>query len=223
MSRKSSPTNEWAQSRHLSSPIIGDARERLAVQHKIIPYKEYSWYWKKEFDHERFDYAHMDNLIEHEYVRLRGLYSIPFVFEEFQSHVYYHPKLYPWARNGYFAAIYNSRIYGSKRRKRHMWDRWGDRTGVYYRVGPAKMSANPQKKAEPVSDHYQVNPEVARKDWREKKGFRKDHRKGRQFCKCSLNDSRAGRRAWERDMIRKGRWEEMTNNKNLFTDGWQCC
>ncbi len=66
--------------------------------------------------------------------------------------------------------------------------------------------------------------EQARRDWRERKGFARDQAKGRCWCKCKLNDAKAGRRAWERDMIRKGRWEDLDSyDKNMFTDAWDCC
>jgi hypothetical protein len=219
--KKSLPTREFAESRRLHSSIIDEARERIAAQHRIINYKEYNLYYPKGYDRQRFDYAHFDVLIEHEYKRLRGLYSIPFTFYEFEEHIYNHNAIYRWSYDRR-SARQNQRVH-SKRRRHHMWDRWGDRTGTYYRQGPAKMSANPRKKVEAVSDQYQVNPGVARKDWRSEKRFSRDQAKGRCFCKCNLNDARAGRRAWERDMIRKGDYERMEYDKNMFTDGWQCC
>lgn len=221
--KKSQPTREYAESRRLHSSIIDEARERIVAQRRIIKYKEYSWYSKQEFERERLDEAHIRTLVESEYSRLRGLYSIPFHFEEFCDHIYRHPSLYRWVINRYWAEKHNSRV-ASRRRRHHTWDRWGDRTGTYYRQGPAKMSANPQKKVEPVSDQYQVNADVARKDWRDKKQFQRDKAKGTCFCKCRLNDAKAGRRAWERDMIRKEDYEGMdAYHKNMFTDGWDCC
>ena len=221
--KKSTPTREYSESRTLHSFIINESREHIVAQHRIIPFKEYSHWSKQWYDRERFDHAHFDSLIEHEYKRLRGLYSIPFTFYEFEEHIYNHSLIYRWSYDRR-AARHNQRVY-SKRRRHHLWDRWGDRTGVYYRQGPAKMSSNPKKKVEPVSDQFQVNPDVARKDWRDRKGFSRDNAKRHGcFCKCSLNDARAGRRAWERDMIRKENWEALDGySKNHFTDGWDCC
>lgn len=68
------------------------------------------------------------------------------------------------------------------------------------------------------------NVEQSRRDWRERKGFRRDKAKGRCWCKCNLNDAKRGRRAWERDKIRKGQYEDLDQyDKNMFTDGWDCC
>lgn len=219
--KKPTPTRDYVESRRLDASIINDARERIVAQHRLIKYQEYSLYSKQSFERERFDHAHFDTLIEHEYKRLRGLYSIPFTFYQFEEYVYSHHLIYRWSYDRR-AARHNQRVY-SKRRRHHLWDRWGNRTGLYYRKGPNKGAGVP-KKAEPVSDQYQVNPAVAKKDWRDKKGFSRDNSKRHGcFCKCSLNDARAGRRRWERDLINKGEYDKIYHNKNLFTDSWECC
>lgn len=61
-----------------------------------------------------------------------------------------------------------------------------------------------------------------REDWRKRKGFARDQAKNKHFCKCRINDARY-RRRWERDLIRKGQWEEIYTDKNMFTSGWDCC
>jgi len=219
--KKPTPTCEYSESRQLDSCIIHEARERIVAQHKIIQYKEYNLYWKKEIDRERFDHKHFKGLIQHEYDRLRGLYAIPFHFYEFQDHIYNHPAIRRWSYD-HFAVEHNRRVY-SRRKRYHKWDRWADRTGVYYRQGPAKMSANPKKKVEPVSDQYQVNPAVAKKDWRDRKGFSRDNSKRHGcFCKCRLTDARY-RRRWERDLIQKGQYDKIYSNKSMFTSSWDCC
>lgn len=73
--------------------------------------------------------------------------------------------------------------------------------------------------------------EQARRDWRERKGFRRDKAKrGGCWCKCNLTDSRKGHRAWQRNVLRKtvsedpNAWEElMEYDKDMFTSGWDCC
>jgi hypothetical protein len=68
----------------------------------------------------------------------------------------------------------------------------------------------------------------ARRDWREKKGFRRDKAKrGGCFCKCNITDARQGHRAWQRNLLAKGTeeaYEELlTYGKNQFTSRWDCC
>ncbi len=72
--------------------------------------------------------------------------------------------------------------------------------------------------------------EQSRRDWREKKGFNRDRRKGSCWCKCNLTDSRRGHRAWVRNQLQdtvnhnSDAWEElMEYDKDMFTSGWDCC
>ena len=213
------PTYEWVESRRLDGVIIRESRERLVAQHKFNKVKTYNPHLHKFAEEDCFDHSHFDTLIEHEYCRLRGLYAIPFTHDEFSDHIYEHRSIYRW-RYYRQERIRNARIDKGFSGWGRNWIRpWDISTSGESRF----IQHGIEKKTEPVSDQYQVNHDQARKEWRQKKGFSRDQGKGKHYCNCCLNDARAGRRAWERDMIRKGKWDEMDDNKDLFTNGWECC
>jgi hypothetical protein len=68
--------------------------------------------------------------------------------------------------------------------------------------------------------------EQSRRDWRERKGFKRDRAKRRHWCSCGRYvkqvDHRS-RRAYEREMIDAQRWDEMYDHQDMFVSSWDCC
>jgi len=67
--------------------------------------------------------------------------------------------------------------------------------------------------------------EQARRDWREKKGINRDNKKAswrRRAGKWCKNQSQRYHRAWEKENISKGNWDDLANDKSLkyFQDSW---
>lgn len=213
MNHSTHPTEDYSNSRYLYSKILLDSRNLVASQKQFVTVTYYTSYAPvKTYTKEELNVKHFDVLVSQKYDQLRGLYSIPFHFDQFYTFMWRHPDVRKWRYYGYYAS--------------DEWARWRLRhdasTGQYYRVGPKFVQHGIEKKEDLVSDQYKVNPDQARQEWRNKKKFSKDQSKGRCFCKCNLTDARY-RRRWERDLIRAGRWDEIYNNKDMFTDSWDCC
>lgn len=222
MSKNPQVTREYSESRHFSGPILQKARVKLASQHQLTTITRYTPYSKKPYQETTFNAAHFNSLIERMYNHLRDIYSIPIYFNLFKEFIYRHPAVYTFSKHSYWAELHNSGI--GSRRNRNYWRNRRSYQGIgrYYRYGESFIQHGIKPKEELTSDQYQVNHKQARRDWRDRKKFAKDQGKGRCFCKCNLTDARF-RRRWERDLIKKGDYDKIYYNKDLFTDSWQCC
>lgn len=110
----------------------------------------------------------------------------------------------------------------SKRRRRYSWSNRG-RFIPKWNVATSGESSFRQAGYETkVVDES----EQSRRDWRDRKGFTRDKSKGCRFCGCGRHvkdtDHRT-RRAYERQMIKTGRWDEMYDHQDMFVSSWDCC
>jgi hypothetical protein len=63
-------------------------------------------------------------------------------------------------------------------------------------------------------------------EWRKRKGFAKDQGRQAAWCGCGpyLKDvDHRSRRAYEREMIDSGRWDEMINHREYHVSSWDAC
>jgi hypothetical protein len=69
--------------------------------------------------------------------------------------------------------------------------------------------------------------ERSRRDWRERKGFRRDKaRSRRHWCSCGryVKDvDHHSRRAYERQMIHTEDWDNFVDHQDMFVSNWDCC
>lgn len=197
MNHSTHPTEDYSNSRHLYSKILLDSRNLVASQKQFVTVTYYSSYIPfKSYTREEFNIKHFDVLVSQKYDQLRGLYDIPFHFDEFSSFMRRHPDVKKWCHYGYYSS--------------DAWARWRLRhdtsTGQYYRVGPKFVQHGIEPKE--IDEKEQSN-----RDWHKKKKDRDYRRRcngryssARGWAKKDQN--RSDRRRAKRN-IREGNYDQL--------------
>lgn len=194
------PTENYSDSRTFLSKVLLENRNLIAAQKCFVIVTQYDWR-DRPFQKEVINKAYMDNLVSQKYEQLRGLYSIPFHFDEFERFIWRHTDLSKWSTVGAYWP------YASNYHRK--WAATRDqRTGPYYRVGPGFTQHGIEPK---VIDEQ----EQSRRDWHKEKKERDYRRRTRGCCSsrkgwAKKDQNRSERRRTKRD-IREG------NHDSIFS------